>query len=74
MSESSNLIPFPHVGTSAWIEGYQQDCLMQKDGATVDAYLRILRQFTAWVTRLPGQGGQFVPSRGPDIFSCQNPR
>ena len=36
---------------------------MQKDEATVDAYLRILRQFTAWVTKLPGQGGQFVPSQ-----------
>jgi site-specific recombinase XerD len=63
MSESSNVVPFPHVGPSAWIDGYQQDCLMQKDEATVDAYLRILRQFTAWVAKLPGQGGHFVPSQ-----------
>src|SRR2546429_8728211 len=63
MSESPNRVPFPHVGTAAWILGYQQDCLMQKDEATVDAYLRILRQFTAWVTKLPGQGGHFVPSQ-----------
>src|SRR5260370_17023412 len=63
MSGSSNLVPFPHVGTSVWIEGYQQDCLMQKGEATVDAYVRILRQFSAWVAKLPGQGGQFVPSQ-----------
>jgi hypothetical protein len=61
MSESSNVVPFPHMGTSAWIEGYQQDCLdVRCDEATVDAHLRILRQFTAWVAKLPGQGGQFV--------------
>ena len=36
---------------------------MQKDEATVDAYVRILRQFTAWVAKLPGQGGHFVPSQ-----------
>jgi hypothetical protein len=54
MTESSNAVPFPNLGSSAWIEGYQQDCLMQKDEATVDAYLRILRQFTTWVAKLPG--------------------
>ena len=53
----------PHVGASVWIEGYQQDCLMQKDEASVDAYLRILRQFSARVAKLPGQGGQFAPSQ-----------
>jgi site-specific recombinase XerD len=63
MSESSNVVAFPHVGTSVWILGYQQDCLLQKDEATVDAYVRILRQFTAWVAKLPGQGGHFVPSQ-----------
>lgn len=63
MSESSNVVSFPHVGPCAWILGYQQDCLLQKDEATVDAYVRILRQFTTWVAKLPGQGGQFVPSQ-----------
>src|ERR1700676_3289904 len=63
MTEPSNVVAFPHVDPSVWILGYQQDCLMQKDEATVDAYLRILRQFTAWVAKLPGQGGQFVPSQ-----------
>ncbi len=63
MTESSNVVPFPHVGTSQWLVGYQQDCLTQKDEATVDAYLRILRQFTAWVAKLPGHGGQFAPTQ-----------
>lgn len=63
MTEPLNIVAFPHVGASVWIEGYQQECLLQKDEATVDAYLRILRQFTAWVAELPGQGGHFVPSQ-----------
>lgn len=29
----------------------------------MDVYLRILRQFTAWVAKLPDHGGQFVPSQ-----------
>lgn len=64
MTELSNIVAFPQAGTSVWIEGYQQDCLDARCGeATVDAYVRILRQFTAWVAKLPGHGGQFVPSQ-----------
>ena len=64
MTELSNMVAFPQAGTSVWIDGYQQDCLDARCGeATVDAYVRILRQFTAWVAKLPGQGGQFVPSQ-----------
>src|SRR6266700_2386891 len=64
MTELSNMVAFPQASTSVWIDGYQQDCLDARCGeATVDAYLRILRQFTAWVTKLPGQGGHFVPSQ-----------
>src|SRR5215469_8988168 len=63
MTEPLNIVAFPHVSASVWIEGYQQECLLQKDEATVDAYLRILRQFTGWVAKLPGHGGQFVPSQ-----------
>ena len=63
MTEPFNMIAFPQLDAKVWIESYQQDCLMQKDEATVDAYVRILRQFTAWVAKLPGQGGQFVPSQ-----------
>ena len=63
---SSNIVTFPQVGASVWTLGYEQDCLRQKDEATVDAYMRILRQFTAWVAKLPGQSGQFVPSQAHD--------
>src|SRR5207237_2109217 len=64
MTELSNIISFPQAGTSVWNLGYQQDCLDARCGeATVDAYVRILRQFTVWVAKLPGQGGQFVPSQ-----------
>src|SRR6266704_3119441 len=64
MTELSNMVAFPQASTSVWIDGYQQDCLDARCGeATVDAYVRILRQFTAWVAKLPGQGGQFVPSQ-----------
>src|SRR5207302_9058341 len=64
MTELSNMVAFPHAGTSVWIDCYQQDCLDARCGeSTVDAYVRILRQFTAWVAKLPGQGGQVVPSQ-----------
>src|SRR5207245_11625760 len=64
MTELSNMVAFPHAGTSVWIDGYQQDCLDARcDEATVDAYVRILRQFTAWVAKRAGQGGHFVPSQ-----------
>jgi hypothetical protein len=32
----------------AWIDGYHQVCLLQKDEAMLDAYLCILHKFTAW--------------------------
>ena len=63
MTEVSKIVSFPHVGAHVWIDGYQQDCLTQKDEATVDAYLRILRQFTAWVAERPGHGRRFAPSQ-----------
>jgi len=44
MSASSKVIPFPQSGAEAWIDEYHQAKLAQKDPATVDAYLRILRQ------------------------------
>ena len=49
MTEPSNLVPFPEFGNKAWIKGYHQARLTKLDEATVDAYLRILRQFTEWV-------------------------
>jgi site-specific recombinase XerD len=63
MTELSNIVAFPQMDTSVWIDGYQQDYLTQKGEATMDAYVRILRQFTAWVAKLQGHGRQFVPSQ-----------
>lgn len=63
MTELSNVIPFPHSGAEEWIATYRQACLLHKDEATVDAYLRILRQFTIWVAGRPGHGKQFRPEQ-----------
>jgi site-specific recombinase XerD len=63
MSASSKVIPFPQSGAEVWIEGYRQARLEQKDAATVDAYLRILRQFTQWIAERPGHGRHFEPTQ-----------
>ena len=63
MSASSNVIPFPQSGAEVWIDEYHQTRLAQKDAATVDAYLRILRQFTEWVAERPGHGKRFEPGQ-----------
>ncbi len=61
MTEPSNLVPFPQFGNTVWIESYHQACLTKLDEASVDAYLRILRQFTEWVAKRPGYGKCFQP-------------
>jgi hypothetical protein len=63
MRASSTIIPFPQSGAEVWIDGYHQAKLAQKDAATVDAYLRVLRQFTAWVVECPGHGSHFEPDQ-----------
>ena len=63
MSASSNVIPFPQSGAEVWIEEYRHARLVQKDAATIDAYLRILHQFTHWVVEPPGHGRHFEPTR-----------
>lgn len=57
------MVSFPSLGNHEWIEGYQQACLSKRNDATVDAYLRILRQFTEWVAKRPGHGKQFHPNQ-----------
>ena len=42
---------------------YQQACLTKLDEATIDAYLRILRQFTQWVASRPGSARHFQPAQ-----------
>ena len=59
MTEPSNLVSFPSIGNREWIEEYQQACLSKRSDVTVDAYLRILFQFTEWVAHRPGHSKQF---------------
>jgi site-specific recombinase XerD len=63
MTEPTNVVPFPHIGNEEWIEGYHQACLTKLDEATIDAYLRILRQFTEWVAGRPGHTKHFQPDQ-----------
>jgi site-specific recombinase XerC len=56
-----NILPFPQHASNLWIEEYARAELSGKNEATRDAYLRILRQVTAWVAQLPGSEGQFHP-------------
>lgn len=63
MTDPSNIVPFPQLGAQEWIESYQQACLTKLDEATVDAYTRILRQFTAWVATRPGHHRHFQPDQ-----------
>src|SRR5947209_3027582 len=63
MTEPSNIVSFPQFGTNDWIEGYHQVRLTKLDEATIDAYLRILRQFTEWVAKRPGHGKHFEPEQ-----------
>ncbi len=63
MTDPLNIVSFPQLGNAEWIEGYHQACLTKLDEATIDAYLRILRQFTEWVAKRPGHGKHFQPDQ-----------
>src|SRR5947209_6036553 len=63
MTEPTNIVPFPNIGNEEWIESYHQACLTKLDEATIDAYLRILRQFTQWVAGRPGHAKHFQPDQ-----------
>lgn len=63
MTDPSNIVPFPQIGNEEWIEGYHQTCLIKLNEATIDAYRRILRQFTEWVAKRPGHGKRFQPDQ-----------
>src|SRR5260370_37490968 len=49
----------PEAGT--WITAYTQDVLAAKDWATIEAYTRILKRFTEWLSVRPGKHDQFHP-------------
>jgi site-specific recombinase XerD len=63
MTEPVNIVLFPQLSNEVWIEGYQQACLIKRDEATIDAYRRILRQFTEWVAKRPGHEKHFQPDQ-----------
>lgn len=63
MTEASNIVSFPELGAEQWITDYQQACLSKRDEATIDAYVRILRQFTEWVAKRPGHSKRFEPAQ-----------
>ena len=63
MMEPSNIVPFPSTGNEEWVLSYQQACFTKHDEATIDAYTRILRQFTAWVAKRPGHSKHFQPDQ-----------
>jgi len=62
---SANMLPSaceaanPEAG--AWIAAYTQDVLAAKDGATIEAYTRMLKRFTEWLSTRPGNHDQFHP-------------
>jgi len=43
-----------------WLTAYRA-ALAGKDAATIDAYLRVVRQFARWFACRPGNDGQFYP-------------
>ena len=51
----------PQLDPNPWILRYHQEELAGKNEKTVDAYLRILRQISTFVSQLPGSSGQFRP-------------
>jgi len=63
MTEPLNIVPFPDSGNEEWIGSYHQACLIKLNEATIDAYLRILRQFTQWVAKRPGHAKHFQPQQ-----------
>ncbi|HEU5378712.1 MAG TPA: phage integrase N-terminal SAM-like domain-containing protein, partial [Ktedonobacteraceae bacterium] len=63
MMGASNILSFPQSGAEPWIREYQETRLSKRDEATIDAYTRILRQFTEWVAKRPGHGKQFEPTQ-----------
>ena len=55
------ILIFPQAATNPWIENYYHVELSGKNEATIDVYLRVPRQLTAWVAQLPGSEGTFHP-------------
>lgn len=57
----AKIIPFPLPEAEQWIEEYRRESLGSRDKDTVDAYMRVLRKFTLWMSEQPGHEHQFHP-------------
>ncbi len=61
----TKILPFTsstaNLEAEAWITAYTQDVLGAKDRATIEAYTRILKRFTEWLSARPGNHDQFHP-------------
>ena len=68
-ARSTKMLPFAgasaHQEAEAWITAYTQDVLAAKDGATIEAYTRILKRFAEWLKERPGNHDQFHPQAIP---------
>ncbi len=58
MKELVAVQPFPGRSIDDWLTDYRL-ALMGKDASTIDAYLRVIRQFARWFACRPGNDGQF---------------
>jgi site-specific recombinase XerD len=56
-----NILPFPLPQAEELFEEYRQGRLSSRDQDTVEAYLRTLRKFAAWMSGLAGHDNQFHP-------------
>ncbi len=56
----AHLASFPGRDIENWLADYRL-ALMGKDASTIDAYLRVIRQFARWFADRPGNDGQFYP-------------
>ena len=54
------IAPFPSRDIDEWLTDYRA-ALEGRDESTIDAYLRVVRQFAAWFADRPSNGGQFYP-------------
>jgi site-specific recombinase XerD len=48
-------------GAETWINAYKEEMLEALDGATIEAYTRILKRFAEWLKERPGNHDQFHP-------------
>lgn len=60
MKERAVVTPLPARAIEDWLTDYRL-ALAGKDVATIDAYLRVIRQFACWFASRPGNDGQFYP-------------